>query len=265
MQTHSDSTSAFISGKTLALWTTILLAANALLSLIYVGFESLQLYLISTQPETAAAAFSDDDIDFSEMPGGGIQLALSLHAAVAGIFTLIVMIMTVIVFLIWEHRANSNLRPLGVSRPEFRSRWAVGSWFVPFVNLVVPFQIVRYIWRKSDPETVEMIGGFSGWNYSGAGEFTLRAWWGFWLAASVVGRLSGRLSLRAKELSEYTFAGQVGIFASMLSVTAAILAISVVHGVNARQEERYKRLMAASQQQTWSHTYLAGLVPPNAT
>jgi hypothetical protein len=265
MQTHSDSTNPFISGNTLALWTTILLAANALLSLIYVGFESLQLYLISAQPETAAAALSDDDIDFSEMPGGGLQLAVLLHTGVAGIFHIIVLITTIIVFLVWEHRANSNLRALGLLDPEFSSRWAVGSWFVPFLNLVVPFQIVRYIWRKSDPETVEMNGGFSGWNYSGAGEFTLKAWWGFWIGASVVGRLSGRISLRAEELSEYTFAGQVSIFASLLAAIAAFLAISVVRGVNARQEERYKRMMAASQPQFWPQNYPAGGAPPNFT
>src|SRR5262245_43754329 len=190
MQTHSDSTNPFISGNTLALWTTILLAANALLSLIYVGFESLQLYLISAQPETAAAALADDDIDFSEMPGGGLQLAVLLHTGVAGIFHIIVLITTIIVFLVWEHRANSNLRPLGVLDPEFSSRWAVGSWFVPFLNLVVPFQIVRYIWRKSHPDTVKANVGSGAWNYSGADESTLKACGRIWIATRIVDTVS---------------------------------------------------------------------------
>ncbi len=143
MQTNSDSPKMFASGKTLALWTTILLATNVLLEVIQVGFESLQLFLISSQPETVAAALSDSDADISELPGGGLQLAVLLHSGVAAIFNLLVLIATIIVFLIWEHRSNSNLRPLGVPRPEFSSGWAVGSWFVPIVNLVVPFQIVR--------------------------------------------------------------------------------------------------------------------------
>jgi hypothetical protein len=46
---------------------------------------------------------------------------------------------------------------------------------------------------------------------------------------------------------------------SALSLIAALLAISIVRGVNARQEERNKRLIARSQQQFWS----AGVVPPN--
>jgi hypothetical protein len=241
------------------------MAANALLNITYVGFESLQLFLISTQPETVAAGISDADIDFSEMPGGGLQLAVLLHAFAAAIFHIIILITTVIVFLVWEHRVNSNLRALGVPRPEYSSRWAVGSWFVPFVNLVVPFQIVSYIWRRSDPETVEIKGGFSGWNYSGASEFTLKAWWGFWIGAGIVGRISDRLSSRAKELGEYTVASWVSIFASMLTVIAALLAIRVVRGMNDRQEERNKRLMAASQPQFWPQNYPAGAAPPNFT
>lgn len=130
---------------------------------------------------------------------------------------------------------------------------------------MVPFQIVRYIWRKSDPDTVNMDGAFGAWNYSGADEFTLKAWWGFWITTGIVSRISDRISWQAKELSEYTIANWVGIFASILAAIAAFLAISVVRGVNARQEERYKRLMAASQQQPRSQNYPAGVAPPNFT
>ena len=144
------------------------------------------------------------------------------------------------------------MRPLGVLRPEFSSRWAVGSWFVPILTLWVPFQIVRYIWRKSDPDTVNADGWSDDRNYSGDGEFTLKAWWGFWIAAGIVGRLSYRLSLRANDLSEQTLSSWVVIFASILSGAAALLAISVVRRITDRQEERYRRLLAASQPQYWS-------------
>ena len=252
MQTDSDSPKMFASGKSLALWTTILLSANAMLDLIQVGFESLQLFLISTQPETADAALFDNNADISEMTSGGLQLAVLLHGGMAAIFTVLVFVATVIVFLIWEHRAISNLPPLGVPRPEFSSRWAVGSWFVPILTLWVPFQIVRYIWRKSDPDTVNPDGWSDDRNYSGDGEFTLKAWWGFWIVAGIVGRFSYRISSNANDLSEHTLSSWVGIFASILTAAAALLAISVVRGVTARQEERYRRLLAASQQQYWS-------------
>jgi hypothetical protein len=261
MQTYSDSMSAFISGKTLALWTTILLAANVIFDLITLGVESLQLIMISAHPETAAAALSSDDTDISEMPMGGLQLAILMLGGAAAIFNILLIITTAIVFLIWEHRANSNLRPLGVPRPEFSSRWAVGSWFVPILNLFVPFQIVRYIWRKSDPDAMNVDEAFGAWDYSGADEFTLKAWWGFWIATNVAGRFSSQISRRADELSDHTLSSWVAILASAFSAITALLAISVVRGINARQEERHKRLIASSQRQVWS----AGVAQPNIT
>src|SRR5687767_1807482 len=132
MQTYSDSISAFVPGKTVALWTTILLGANVCVDLLSVGFESLQLYLISAYPETAAAALFDNETDFSELPMGVVQLGVIMLDGATAIFKILLLILTAIVFLTWEHRANSNLRLLGVLDPEFSSRWAVGSWFVPF-------------------------------------------------------------------------------------------------------------------------------------
>jgi len=87
------------------------------------------------------------------------------------IFNLIVLIVTVIVFLICQHRAYNNLPPLGVPRPDFSSGWVVGSWFVPFLNLFRPYQIMKYIRDKSDPEAVNLEIGY----YDTGGHFTLKA------------------------------------------------------------------------------------------
>jgi len=261
MQTYSDSPKMFVSGKTLALLTVILLGVVALARLAAIGVSAAQLFLASNYPETAAAALGPEEADVSEMPGGNFQLIVLLLDGTVSIFGLITLIATTVVFLIWQHRAYKNLPALGVPRPDFSSGWVVGSWFVPFLNLVRPYQIMNYIRDKSDPDTLSMDGGY----YDTGGDFMLKAWWGFWIATGVVGRFSTRISWRAKELSEHTIASWVDIFASILAVIAALLAISVVRGVNARQEERYKRLLAASQPQLWSQPYSAGDAPPNVT
>ncbi len=123
----------------------ILLGANALFDLITIVFEALQLVLISSYPETASADLVENRTDISEMPAGSFQLALTLVGGAAAVFNFITLIVTMILFLVWQHRAYSNLRPLGVPRPEFSSGWVIGSWFVPFLNLVHPFQITKYI------------------------------------------------------------------------------------------------------------------------
>lgn len=249
MQSYSQSTGSFVPIKTLAQWTVILLVSEAMADLAGIGVSALQLFLTSSNPGTAAAALIEGNTDVSQMPGGGVQLTAMLLDSAVSSFVLIVFIATVIVFLIWQHRAYNNLPALGVPRPEFSSGWVIGSWFVPFLNLVRPYQIVKYIWGKSDPDTLNTDGSYGA---IGGDGFTLKIWWFFWLASNIVDNLSARLYWRAEKLSDYMLAEWTSIFGSLFGIIAAYLAITVVRNITARQEERYKRLLAASQQQFWS-------------
>jgi hypothetical protein len=248
MQTYSDSPKMFVSGKALALCTVVFLAVVALARLAYIGVSAAQLVLASNYPETAAAALGPEDADVSEMPGGNFQVIVLLLYGTVAIFGLIALIATAVVFLIWENRVYKNLPALGAPRPDFSSGWVVGSWFVPFLNLVRPYQIVKYIQDKSDPETVSVGGGY----YAAGGNITLKAWWGFWLASNIVDRFFTRIYRNAEKLEDHVAAGWADIFSSSLFIIAACLAIAVVRDITSRQEERSKRLMDASQQQFWS-------------
>jgi|SoiMethySBSTD1v2_1073268.scaffolds.fasta_scaffold489163_2 uncharacterized protein DUF4328 len=248
MQTYSDSQKMFVSGKALALWTVILLGAEALAKLTDIAVSAAQLALASNYPETAAAALGPENADVSEMPGGNFQVIVLLLDGTVSLFGLFVFIAAAVVFLFWQHRAYKNLPTLGVPRPDFSSGWVIGSWFVPFLNLFRPYEIVKYIHNKSDPDTVNVEVG----HYDAGGNLTLKAWWGFWIATAIVGRFSDRIYRRAENLDDHVAAGWVGIFVSGLTLVAACLAIAVVRDITSRQEERHKRLMAASQQQFWS-------------
>jgi hypothetical protein len=244
MQTYSDAPKVFISGKALALWTVILLGVEGLAKLAYIGVATAQLVLASNYPETAAAAPGPGGADASEMPGGHFQLILLLLDNTVSYFGLFTFISTLIMFLVWLHRAYSNLPSLGVPHPDFSSGWVIGSWFVPILNLFRPYQIVKYIWNKSDPETVGVGGGY----FDTGGNFTLKAWWGFWIASNISINIYGG----ADKPDSHVAAGLAGIFSSALTIVAACLAIAVARDITSRQEERRKRLVDASQQQFWS-------------
>src|SRR5262249_17781766 len=153
------------------------------------------------------------DADVSETPGGNFGVTLLLLDGTASFFGRITLIATVVVFLLWQHRAYNNLPALGVPRPDFSSGWVVGSWFVPFLNLVRPYKIVKYIRDKSNPEAVSAEGGY----YDTGGNFTLKAWWGFWLASNIV-----------VKLGDHVATAWAGIFRSGVTVIAACLAIAIV-------------------------------------
>ncbi len=62
-----------------------------------------------------------------------------------GSATLLVLVLTlaaVVVACIWQHRAASAARALGLSATHSPA-WGVGSWFVPIVNLWMPYQAIR--------------------------------------------------------------------------------------------------------------------------
>ncbi|WP_330328968.1 DUF4328 domain-containing protein [Streptomyces sp. NBC_00536] len=62
---------------------------------------------------------------------------------------LALLVATGVVFIIWFHRVRVNG---GAFRPDLFSQgpgWAIGAWFVPFLNLVRPFRIAKEIWAAS--------------------------------------------------------------------------------------------------------------------
>lgn len=258
MSSYSDHLMPFVSGKALALWTTVMLGAVAAMDFLMLCASAAQLLAASSYPETASAAYGGGDTDFTEMPGGAMVAAVALMTVATGVLYTILIIATIIIFLVWENRAHRNLRALGVANTEYSAGWAIGSWFVPIANLFVPFRAVREIWWESDPDTVSPPGE-SGYTNNAFARFQgsvplLTAWWAFWIISNIASNASTRLSWGAKDLDQHVMAEWISIFAAILSIIAAILAINVVRGVNSRQEERHKRLMAVSQPQFWSQT-----------
>ena len=82
-----------------------------------------------------------------------------------------------VVFLAWWAVAYGNLGALGVRRRN-SSRWAVGSWFLPFVGLVAPKRTAEELWFGSDVETP------LGWGWvHGAASGLVTCWWVCWLAS----------------------------------------------------------------------------------
>ena len=241
MQNYSDAPKMFIPGKVLAMWTVNLLGVGALAKLAEIGVVTAQLILASNYPETVAATPGSEGA-VSEMSSGNLQVILSLLNSIVSYFGLSLFTATAAMFLVWLHRAYSNLPSLGVPRPNFSSGWVIVSWFVPILNLFRPYQIVKYIRNKSDPETVGVGDGY----YDTGGNSTLKAWWGFWLAGDI---LSFQIYSDTENLGVQMAVILVGVLGSGLTVIAACLAIAVVRDINSRQEERRKRLMDASQQQ----------------
>ena len=170
---------------------------------------------------------------FEDNPSG--VAALSLYSMLT-ILRAILYVGTVIVFLMWLHRSFRNLPAFGHWKSQgYSPAWAVGSFFVPFVNLVVPYQATKELWQKSLPANSESFSLSS----SPPGFFP--AWWCFWLISNF---LHFRMS-RVRTLTDATII--LGIISEVLSIAAAAFAIQVVKAIDQRQVETIKHVRPGDQ------------------
>lgn len=248
MENYSQS-QPFKSTRNLAMWAMMLLAFLAVLDVVNIVTNAAELVLASQYPDTVTASLSDESADFTEMPGGLLQTAIGLIALGVSGFSVLGYLATIILFLIWMRRSYLNLKPLGTRNTEYSSGWAIGCWFVPFVNLVRPYGIIKEIWARSDPDDVEMEGMPLGSTLELTKIATpmFGAWWAFWIISNVLNNLSTRLNLGAASLDQHIVSFWLSIASSVLTLIAALLAINVVNAVTKRQEEKHKRLVGASQ------------------
>jgi hypothetical protein len=79
-----------------------------------------------------------------------VAAALGSALAIVGAF----FALAAVPVAIWIYRAHANLRDAGVGELAYSPGWAVASYFVPGVNLVVPFRAMRELHNRSHGEDV---------------------------------------------------------------------------------------------------------------
>jgi hypothetical protein len=110
----------------------------------------------------------------------------------------------------WLHRAYRNLRALG-HLTDTTPGWAVGYWFIPFVCLVRPYNVVKELWEKSDAQGYNS-SSIVGW------------WWATCLVSSLIG-LAATTPI-------------VSLVFDALLIAAACAAIKIINTIDDMQESR---------------------------
>lgn len=62
------------------------------------------------------------------------------------------LLLVTVSLIVFTRRVYRNLLPLGARTLRFKPGWAVGGWFVPFLQAVRPKSILNDAWRGSDPD-----------------------------------------------------------------------------------------------------------------
>ena len=150
-----------------------------------------------------------------------VKDATDAAAGIVGFFGL-VFLATAVVFMIWMWRAAANLLVLRRHRPRFATGFAVGGWFIPLANLLIPGMHMHDIWKGSGPPPV--------YGERPQGSPLVIVWW----VTFVFGELGVFLNPTSLEVgSSYRVSGfdvmnLLFVIGAIFSVVSAVLAILVV-------------------------------------
>lgn len=159
--------------------------------------------------------------------------------SISGLLFIAALIASIIAFLRWFRRAYWNLHVLHPMVPRWSEGWAAGAWFVPFLNLWRPFQIMKEIWTG-------MHGAAPMHSSRAENTAPLGIWWASWLVSGFVTNAGTRIRMRADTLSDFLIAIPLDIVGSAISVVSLLLLLQIIRRVAAAEKDAYDNAAAPS-------------------
>lgn len=134
----------------------------------------------------------------------------------------------VVLWGMWTVRAARNVRVL---EPDatfvFTPGWAVGYFFIPFLNLYKPYQAVREI---------DIHSGELALDGPAAGASIIGAWWAAWIINNIVAQIAWRVSMQSSDTYDgLATANNANIGVEVLTMIATVLAVMMIRGINRKQ------------------------------
>ncbi len=143
-----------------------------------------------------------------------------------GIAYLVVSLVSAVGFLRWFYRASVNSRGFNARGMQYAAGWTIGGFFVPFLNLVRPFQVMKEIWQIS--------GNPLAWRKE-TGAVLVGWWWGLWLVGNVLGQIIMRMPSDSLEsLHSMTVVSIVSGFQGIAQHVVVLLLIKQIADRQAR-------------------------------
>lgn len=139
----------------------------------------------------------------------------------------VLFVVSVVLVGMWIHRAHANLRESGMDGLEFTPAWAVGWYFIPFANLVMPFKAMRELWTASRGEHDP---------FGGATPPEVKSWWAAWIVGNILSSVGSRILFMGEGgPSSVTVGNAVGAAGTVGVLIAAALLHRIIAGVTAAQ------------------------------
>tara|TARA_Y100000817_G_C16666942_1_gene459721 strand:+ start:56 stop:685 length:630 start_codon:yes stop_codon:yes gene_type:complete len=131
-------------------------------------------------------------------------------------------IILIITFLMWIHRAYSNLPILGKYSPKTTPGWAVGWWFIPFANLFKTFGVMKELYILTGEDGAKISTNILG------------LWWAFWIFSIFIYAIFNIRSIT--NLEDYLGNIAINLFVTIMEIIAGILFLKILTSITYSQE-----------------------------
>jgi len=177
--------------------------------LVWIGFSILAFIVNLDQRSLLRRAQNDPfSVSFEEARDSDARAELLNH-------TLLVLIaVTAACFITWMYLEYRRADRAGAIT-RFGTGWAIGAWFVPFLNWFRPYQVMEDVWDATAGRNRNRV--------------LLGTWWGFYLASLLVAAAAG--SGESRTLDDLLRQNGFYIARAVLTLVAAVLAALVVRAV----------------------------------
>jgi hypothetical protein len=165
---------------------------------------------------------------------------------------------TAVLWMIWQYRFAKNAQALR-GNYGLAPGWAIGGWFVPIGNLVLPQLQLLQAAKASDPDLP--VGQAAA---SGRAPASVAAWWVAYDLAAVLFGIGAIMRPNKDDfdfdLDRFVRADRVSAFSCLIYLVAAVIAILMVRALSDRQMRA--AASAAPYQQGYQQPYQQGYQQP---
>jgi Domain of unknown function (DUF4328) len=199
----------------------IVVAVNVLASLLVVAFRSrFRDFLAGEVPESDA-----------EDAAGAIIAVLGI----AGV----VQVAVAVCVMIWMFRAAQNLRTLGRVGATWSPGWAIGAWFLPPCIFVLPWLMLKELWKGSASTAAP---NDPSWKRHPASPL-VTVWW---VVYGIVSVFLGGWQFRTggfdqdfEDVAEaYVDAAPQAAMGAVVTIVSGVLFVMIVRGITKHQQSR---------------------------
>lgn len=116
-----------------------------------------------------------------------------LAVGLGSILLLVMLVLSYVFLILWLRRAYYNLHQLPGINPEYTDGWAAGAWFVPFLNFMRPFTIMREVWQDTQR---------GAWGRIVQPATILGWWWAAFIIKLIIARLTWHMGSDGSSITE---------------------------------------------------------------